>query len=54
MRIEKLMHSIVCDFLGCGKLARKAIVTDGGQRIDVCDDCLKKLKECVKEKKDDE
>ena len=54
MRIEKLNHKVVCDLLGCGKLADYSIVTDGGERIDICHDCAVKLKKAFKELKIDE
>ena len=54
MIIKNLETPIVCDTLGCGKIAKSCLTFSTGHRILLCEDCLKELFAAVeKEKKND-
>ena len=49
MKIKKTSEKLVCDVVGCGRLADYVVVTSTGARGFFCAHCLKEAKKALKE-----
>lgn len=47
MKIEKASDLIVCDNVGCGKLASHKVTMKSGFTFFICEDCLKEVSSCL-------
>ena len=51
MKVEKLTSPIVCDTLGCGRIATVRLTFDTGHSIFVCEKCFGELSDAVRKEK---
>lgn len=51
MTIKNLDSPIVCDTLGCGKIADSCLTFSTGHRLYLCDNCIKELSAALKKEK---
>lgn len=54
MKTEKAIDKIVCDVVGCGKIADYKLIMSTGAVAFICADCADELKKGLKELKKDE
>ena len=47
MKIERISNKIVCDNVGCGKLASHKVTMKTGFSFFICEDCLKEAVSCL-------